>query len=146
MKNSAIYNSRIIKTPDKSFAKKLDIKEIKFPVKVRDTQLILKIKNSFSNSAFDNENKEKHSIFVSEKFFEEKPVSLLLIGEKGNRHSVLIKDFIIFIHNHTLNRKKQHFWRYFLQAFSTEKILKRHIKDCFEINSKQRITIPKKIR
>ena len=31
-----------------------------------------------------------------------------------------------------------------LQAFSTEKILKHHFKDYFEINGKQRIIMPKK--
>ena len=36
------------------------------------------------------------------------------------------------------------FCRYCLQALSTEEILKRHIKDCFKINEKQRITMPKK--
>ena len=34
--------------------------------------------------------------------------------------------------------------RYRLQAFSTEEVLKRHIKDCFKIDDKQRIIIPKK--
>ena len=39
---------------------------------------------------------------------------------------------------HYLIEKKK-FCRYWLQAFSTEEILKRHIKDCFKINGKQRI-------
>ena len=33
---------------------------------------------------------------------------------------------------------------YCLHAFSTEEMLKHHIKDCFKINDKQRIMIPKK--
>ena len=33
---------------------------------------------------------------------------------------------------------EKHFCRYCLQAFSTEEILKRHIKDCVKINSKKR--------
>ena len=33
---------------------------------------------------------------------------------------------------------------FYLQAFSTEEILKHHIKDCFKINGKQRIMMPKK--
>ena len=45
---------------------------------------------------------------------------------------------------HTLHRGKKHFCYYCLQAFSTDKILKCHIKDCFKINGKQRIIIPKK--
>ena len=38
----------------------------------------------------------------------------------------------------------KHFCRYFFKAFSTQEILKHHIKDCFKINGKQRIIIPKK--
>ena len=73
-----------------------------------------------------------------------KHVDLLLIEEKGKRHYVLIKSFDTFLHNHTLHHeKKNHFSRYCLQAFSTEEILK-HIKDCFKINCKQRIIMPKK--
>ena len=34
--------------------------------------------------------------------------------------------------------------RYCLQTFSIEEILKNHIKDCFKINGKQRIIMPKK--
>ena len=32
-----------------------------------------------------------------------------------------------------------------LQAFSTEEILKCHLKDCFKINGKQRIKMSKKV-
>ena len=38
---------------------------------------------------------------------------------------------------------KKHFCRYCFQAFSTEEILKRHIKDCFKVNGKQKIIMPK---
>ena len=34
---------------------------------------------------------------------------------------------------------------YSLQAFITEEILKRLIKDCFKIHGKQRVTMPKKV-
>ena len=34
--------------------------------------------------------------------------------------------------------------RYCLQTFSIEEILKNYIKDCFKINGKQRIIMPKK--
>ena len=34
--------------------------------------------------------------------------------------------------------------RYCLQAFCTKEILKRHIKDCFKINGKRRIIVPRK--
>ena len=40
--------------------------------------------------------------------------------------------------------EKKYFYHYFLQAFSTEEILKRHVKDCFKINCKQKIITPRK--
>ena len=39
------------------------------------------------------------------------------------------------MHDHRLCHGRIHF--YFLQAFSTEEIIKRHIKNCFKINGKQ---------
>ena len=49
------------------------------------------------------------------------------------------------MYGNTLYHEKEHFCRYCLQAFSTHEILKRHIKDCFEINGKQRITMAEKV-
>ena len=71
--------------------------------------------------------------------WEEKNIVLLLIQENGNKDNFLMKEFNIFMYDHTLHCDKKHFCRYFLQAFSTEGILKRHIKDCFKINGKQKI-------
>ena len=48
------------------------------------------------------------------------------------------------MHNHTLHRGRKHFCYYCLQAFSTEEILKIHIKNLFKINGKQRIIMSKK--
>ena len=45
------------------------------------------------------------------------------------------------MYDHKLHHGKKH---YCLQAFSTEEILKRRIKDCFKINGKQRIIMPGK--
>ena len=48
--------------------------------------------------------------------------------------------------NYTLHRGRKHFCWYCLQAFSTEDILKLYVKDCFKINGKQRIIMPKRAR
>ena len=132
---------RRITKADKYFVKKLDFKDIKFPVKVRDVHKIEK-KNSIGISAFGYENKEKHSIYVSKICCEEKHVDLLFIEEKSKRHHIFTKDFNTFMYDHTFHRGRKYFCRYCLQAFSTEEISKRHIKDCFAINSKQRIIMP----
>ena len=81
---------------------------------------------------------------MSQKCCEDKHVNLLSVGEGEKKHHVLIKDFNAFMYDHKLHRGRKHFCCYFLQAFRAEETLKRHIKDCFQINGKQRIKLPGK--
>ena len=46
------------------------------------------------------------------------------------------------MYDHTLFRGRKYFCHYCLQAFSTEEISKRHVRDCFKVNTKQKM--PKK--
>ena len=62
-----------------------------------------------------------------------------------SKHYVLRKDFNTFMYDHALHRGRKHFCCYCLHAFITEEILKRHIKDCFKIDGKQRIIMLKKV-
>ena len=62
--NSADHHPARITKADKDFTKKLDSKDIKFPVKIRDIQ---KRKISIGISVFSFENKKKHPIYVSKK-------------------------------------------------------------------------------
>ena len=62
--NPADCNPARITKAGKNFEKKLDFKEIKFPVKIRDIHKIEE-KNSICISVFTYENKEKHPIYVS---------------------------------------------------------------------------------
>ena len=98
--------------------KKLDFKDVKFSFKIRDIHKIGK-KDSIAISVFDYKNKVKYPIYVSKKCYEEKHVDLLLIGEKGKRYNVVIKDFSILLYDHTLHRGKRRFCCYCLQVFST---------------------------
>ena len=49
------------------------------------------------------------------------------------------------MYDHTLHGGRKNVCRYHLLVFSTKEILKRHTKDCFKINGKQRIIMPKKV-
>ena len=69
---------------------------------------------------------------------------LIIDRRRRKKHCALINDFNRFMYDHSLNRETKHFSRCCLHAFITEKILKRHIKDCFKINGKQTIKLPKK--
>ena len=59
---------------------------------------------------------------MSRKCFEKKPVDLLVIGEEGKKHYVLIKYFNTFKHDYTLNCVREQYCRCCLQPFSTEEI------------------------
>ena len=61
--NSVNHQPAIIAKADKSFAKKLDFKDMKFPVNVKDIHKIEKT-NSIGICVFGFENKEKHTIYV----------------------------------------------------------------------------------
>ena len=78
--NLADHNPRRTTKTDKDFAKRLNFKNIKFPVKIRDIQKQEKM-NSIGISVFGYENKGKYPIYVSKNCCEEKHVDLLLIGE-----------------------------------------------------------------
>ena len=73
------HPARITKA-DKDFSKRLEFKEINFPVKITDIHKLEK-KNVMGISAFGYENKEKHPIYVSKECCEEKHVDLLLIKD-----------------------------------------------------------------
>ena len=87
------HNPRRVTKADKDFAKRLDFKDIKFPVKIRDIHKIEK-KNSIDISVFGYENKEKYPIYVSKKCCEEKHVDLLLIGE-GEKNTMFLSMILI---------------------------------------------------
>ena len=67
-----------------------------------------------------------------------------MIGEGEKKHYALTNNFSAFMYDHTLHRERKHFCHYCLQAFRTAEKLKCHIKDCFKINGKQTIKMPKK--
>ena len=118
----ADHNPKRITKFYKDFAKRLDFKHIKFPVKVRNIQKIEE-KNSIGLSIFCCENKEKHPMYVSNNFCEEKHVDLLLIGEAEKKEQYgLIKDFNICMYDHSLHHGRKHFCRYFLHAFFTKEV------------------------
>ena len=87
----------------------------------------------------------KYPIYVSKYAVIKKHVYLSLTGEEGKRCYFLIKYLNTFMYDHTLHPRRKRFWRYCVQTFSTEKILKLHFKDCFEINGRQRFQMTKKV-
>ena len=54
-------------------------------------------------------------------------------AKEAKRHHILIKDFNTFMFDYALHRQRRHFCCHSLQAFSSEDILKSHIKDCLKL-------------
>ena len=67
-------------------------------------------------------------------------IDLLLITDENKSHYVYTKDYDRFMCNNTKSNKK-HFWRYFWQCFSSEKVLQEHKKVCLKINGKQSVKL-----
>ena len=67
-------------------------------------------------------------------------LNLLMITDKNNSHYVYINDFNRFMCNKTKNKNKNHFCKYCLQWFSSERVLVEH-KETLKINVKQAVKI-----
>ena len=93
---------------DKLYGFKLNFKNKKLPVKVRDIRNIER-KNFFDISVFGYEDKRKYIIYVSKKCCEKKHVLLLITLCFYQRFKTLKYDYI-------LHRKRKHFCRCCLQA------------------------------
>ena len=65
----------------------------------------------------------------------------LLIKDENNSHYAYIKDFNKFMCNKTKDKNEKHFFRYYLQRFSSEKVLQEHKKVSLEINVKQSVKL-----
>ena len=137
------YPARIAKgfskKKKKDFSKILDFKDIK-------TRDIHKIEKKIILSALVilvNKIRKNIQSMYQKNVMKINMLIYLLIGEEDKKHYVLMKDFNTFMCNHKLSRGRNYLCLYCLQAFSTEEILKGHIKDCFNINGKQRIEMPK---
>ena len=76
--NPVDCNAAKLQTLIKNLLKKVDLKDIKFAVKIRDIQKTKK-NNSIDISVFGYENKEKYPIYVSKKCCEEKHVDSLIL-------------------------------------------------------------------
>ena len=92
-----------ITSANKDFAKRSDFKDIKVSKNWRHSGNWKTWKNSVSISVFGYENKEIYPIYLSKKHCEDKHVVLLVIGEDGKRHYVLIKDSNTFMYDHTFH-------------------------------------------
>ena len=68
----------------------------------------------------------------------------LIIVNRRRKNYVLINDFNRFKYDHSLHCRRKHFCGSCLHVFIIEELLKRHIKDCFKIDGKQTIQMPKK--
>ena len=88
------HPARITKA-DKYFPKRLDFKDIKLPVKIRDIHKIEK-KNAIGISVFGYENKEKHPIYLSKQYCKQN-IMIHYIFEENS--------FVVIVYTLSLQKK-----------------------------------------
>ena len=115
------------------FFKKDLILKTNIPEKARGIQKI-ENSNSIGSSAFGYKNKLKQLIYVWKKCCEEK--HWFIINRRRRRETkVSIHSYIIIFSI----VKKKHFCSYCLQAFSTEEILKLHLKIALKLMKNKKL-------
>ena len=84
---------------------------------------------------FCQENGLTHLVHISDEKIKNY-LDLLMITNKNKSHYVYIKDFDIFMCNKTKNKNKRHICRYYLQCFSSKRVLVEHKETWLKINGK----------
>ena len=90
---SCRHNPRRITKADKDFGKRIDFKDIKHPVKIRDVHKIGK-KSSISIFVFGYENKEKYPICV---YNVVKKKNWLIIDRRRRRNTRFMVDHLSYL-------------------------------------------------
>ena len=134
-------NPQRIKKEDKKMINELNYDGINFPLSQKHYNKVEK-QNSIRINGFGYEDGQPFPINISKETFEDQ-MNLLLITKDENKHYVLIKDFNAFMYNQSKHKERKHFCMYYLQCFSSERILANHVNNCLTINGAQAINMPK---
>ena len=121
------------KKSDKEYFEKLDYKNIKFPVTIKQINKIEK-RNKININVFAYK-KANHTLFT----YQKKSMEILLITEETKTHYVLIKDFNKFMYNQTKHKERKHFCMYCLKCFSSKRVLNNHKENSIQANGEQAI-------
>ena len=130
-----------IKKEDKKMINELNYDGINFPLSQKHYNKVEK-QNSIRINVFGYEDGQSFPIHISKETFEDQ-MNLLLITKDEKKHYVLIKDFNTFMYNQSKHKEKKHFCMYYLQCFSSERVLANHVNNCLTINGVQAINMPK---
>ena len=97
-------------------------------------------KNNICINVFCYQNGLVYPVHISDEKFKN-CMDLLMITNKDKSHYVYIKHFYRFMCNKTKCESKQHFCRYCLQCFSSERVLVEHKEVCLKVNGKQTVKL-----
>ena len=97
-------------------------------------------KNNICINVFCYQNGLFYPVHISDEKFKN-CMDLLMITNKDKSHYVYIKHFYRFMCNKTKCESKQHFCRYCLQCFSSERVLVEHKEVCLKVNDKQTVKL-----
>ena len=137
--NPVKHNLQRITISDREFVQRLDYSGITFPVQIKDIKKIEK-RNSININVFGYDHGRLFPIRISYEHHNDH-MELLYI-EDNKSHYVYIKDFNGLMFNFTKHKGSKHFCMYCLHCYYSSDNLKRHQKDCIQINGTQVIEMP----
>ena len=129
-----------IKKEDKKMVNELNYEGIEFPVSQKHHNKAEK-QNSIRINVFGYENGQPFPIHISKETFEDqmKPST----DHRGRKETLC---FNTFMYNQSKHKERKHFCMYFLQCFSSERILANHANNCLTVNGAQAINMPNKVK
>ena len=117
----------------------LDYEGIKFPFSKKGYSKIEQ-KHNIRVNVFCYENDSTYPVYVSNAKYEH-CMNLLLMTNGNKSYYVYIKDFNRFMCNKIKYNNQKHFCKYYLQYFTSKRVLIEHKENCLMINGKQRVKL-----
>ena len=141
--NPVYKNPAKTRNVDKEFAKQLYFRSIQFPILKKKYVKIIKIKQYFPQCIWLWRWNTILYLYFITSFW--KTCRFLLLSSSKKSYYVLIKDFNRFMTNKTDHHVKKPFCWYFLQCFSSSRVLQCCLKICLAINNTKSVSLPEEI-
>ena len=127
---------------DRELELSLNYEGIEFPVKISDIDKIER-KNNINISVFGYKGRKQFYPIRISKSEHKDHMELLLLGEEGNLHYVLIKDVNRMLYSVSKHEQKKHFCLHCLHPCVSEEVLEKHKETCIQVNGAQATKLPK---
>ena len=123
------------------FENELNFKDIDFPVRIDQINKFEKQNPTISINVFGYEDNQLFPLYISKMNNGRHEIDLLYIKSDADSHYCYIPNLARFLSRTRSSHRISHFCRRCLQGFTSEKVLKKHLKACSNISA-QHVELP----